>query len=125
MYLNFIEREENPIQYIWGDMEIENRAPIQVDREDLRPMDNGREWMILRYVAMELLSSAGEYTRDEIEEAAAICDNALNLNDFEGYGIADGYTLDALYFNSYNRICARVLHTDDEGREEWSYWIVY
>ena len=99
MVINYIDRETNPLQPIWGEMEIEGRAPIQADREALRPLDMGREWMILRYVAMELLSSAGDYTRDEIEEAAAICDEALNLNNFEGYELAEGYTIDALYFN--------------------------
>lgn len=125
MIINYIDREANPLQPIWGEMEIEGRAPIQADREALRPLDMGREWMILRYVAMELLSSAGDYTRDEIEEAAAICDEALNLNNFEGYELAEGYTIDALYFNVNNRVCARVLHTTDEGGEEWSYWVIY
>ena len=122
MTINYIDRETNPLQAIWNGMEFQSREPIQADREALRPMDNGREWMIARYVAMELLSSSGEYSRDEVEEHAAICDERLYLNDFDGYYLDDVNRLDCLYFNVNNRICATV-HNDESGVD--TYWIIY
>ena len=121
MNINYIDRETNPLQVIWYGIELQGREPIQADREALREMDNGREWMIIRYVAMELLSG-GDYTRDEIEEGAAVCDDRLYLNDFNGYYLDDANRLDCLYFNVNNRICATVHNVDSDVD---TYWIVY
>lgn len=126
MTINYKDRDSNPIQFIWGNMAIWNHEPIQADKEALKPITDN-DVMRLRYAAMVLLAGNDDptdnliATMEEVEEEAAICDDRLYLGNFEGYMLADGYRLDNLYLNIYDRICANVYDADNNTD---TYWVI-
>lgn len=113
------------LDHIWGSYEFWNNSPRQIESEDLRKLSS-LDIMSLRYAAMELLADDGEDdmigTMNEVENAAAICDDRLYVGDFEGYYLDDDHTLQYLYMNTDNRVCAA---TYSEQEDDFQYWLVY
>lgn len=103
-------------------------SPRQIESEDIAPLKHDADIMRLRYAAMELCSSAFlvyedcTLTRDEIEDHASVCSNALYLNDFEGYRLTASLDLRYLYMNTEGRMCAAVY---DSAADDCTYWCIY
>lgn len=103
-------------------------APRQIEAEERQELKKDSHIMQLRYAAMELCSSEFliwedcQLCRDEIEDHASVCGDALYLNDFEGYRLGESLTLHYLYMNTDDRMCA-ALH--DEEADDYTYWCIY
>ena len=79
----------------------------------IRKVLKGCDFYALRYYAMHINLLSNEYneTFEEIDYKASIQDDALYLNDFEGYPIDERYTLSYLFLSEYNHCCACIEDT--------------
>ena len=122
--MKFIDNSE--LQYIWNGKEFWNHEPIQIEKEEIRELDD-HDVMILRYVAIELLAGneddeVNEDSMEGIENTSSICDNRLYVGDFEGIWMDDNITLQYFYMHKNNRICAA---TYDNEKDDFQYWLIY
>lgn len=101
--------------------EFWNRNPVKIEERQKPKELNDRDVMALRYAAEELLTNGfmvyedRVLTREQVAEESSVCDNELNLGNFEGYRISENSVIRSLFFNEDNRLIAEVLiETDDE-----------
>ena len=91
----------------------------------------GYDWATLRYLTLNYLQvnkeSLGLFADDWFEKAdenAAIQDNSLYLNGFEGYrfGTNYEYVLHCTAFNQEHRFMGLIEKEDEQGNELWLKW---
>lgn len=91
----------------------------------------GYDWATLRYLTLNYLQSnkesIGLFDSDWFEKAdedAAIQDNALCLNGFEGYRFGPNYeyVLRCTAFNQEHRFMGLIEKEDEQGNELWLKW---
>ena len=91
----------------------------------------GYDWATLRYLTLNYLQpnkeSIGLFDSDWFEKAdedAAIQDNALYLNGFEGYRFGSNYqyVLHCTAFNQEHRFMGLIEKEDEQGNELWIKW---
>ena len=91
----------------------------------------GYDWATLRYLTLNYLQvnkeSLGLFSDDWFEKAdedAAIQDNSLYLNGFEGYRFGSNYeyVLHCTAFNQEHRFMGLIEKEDENGNELWLKW---
>ena len=91
----------------------------------------GYDWATLRYLTLNYLQvnkeSLGLFADDWFEKAdedAAIQDNSLSLNGFEGYRFGSNYeyVLHCTAFNQEHRFMGLIEKEDEQGNELWLKW---
>lgn len=79
-------------------------------KKELKGNDNFKLFgalALIGYNNQDLLEEYG-WTIDALISGASICDDALYLNDFEGFSISDRLTIKSLYLNDYDNVMAYV-----------------
>ena len=100
--------------------EFWNRNPVKIVERQIPRELNDRDVMALRYAAEELLTNGFMVyedrflTREQVAEESSVCDNELNLGNFEGDRISETAVIRSLFFNEDSRLIAEVLLPDDE-----------
>lgn len=108
--------------------EFWNRNPVKIEELQKPKKLDDRDVMALRYAAEELFTNGfmvyedRVLTRKQVVDESSICDNELNLSNFEGYRISETSVIRSLFFNEDNRLIAAVLLEDDD---EYEHYLVY
>lgn len=81
----------------------------------------GNDWLTLRGALAEL-ASANELDAVAALNAAAIQDDELYLNDFEGYQLSERLNLRTLYLTSSNQVIASVYDKKKDRHIDFITW---
>lgn len=126
MAINYLDN--SPLNTIWNGVEFWNHAPVLMDQQGGVKVLDDRDVMQLRYVAAMLCAGNDDSdnnivdSMETVEGGASIQGDYLYLNNFDGYCLTDEYTLDCLYINSNNRVCALTVNRDTDAL---NYWLIY